>query len=56
MAATTDKQNAASSNHVENMDQMKIDAEENYTAEHRQQMQLLNARTVRKVGQPHAGG
>lgn len=56
MAAATAKETKASSNHVENLDEMKVEAEENYVAEQRQQLQLLNARIVRKVNEPHARG
>ncbi|RMZ44312.1 allantoate permease [Aspergillus flavus] len=48
MAAATAKETKASNNHVENVDEMKVEAEENYVAEQRQQLQLLNARIVRK--------
>ncbi|GMG15357.1 unnamed protein product [Aspergillus oryzae] len=48
MAAATAKETKASNNHVKNVDEMKVEAEENYVAEQRQQLQLLNARIVRK--------
>lgn len=56
MAAATAKETKASNNHVKNVDEMKVEAEENYVAEQRQQLQLLNARIVRKVNEPHARG
>ncbi|KAE8168180.1 major facilitator superfamily domain-containing protein [Aspergillus tamarii] len=48
MAAKTAKENMGSSNHMENLDDVKVEAGENYVAEQREQMRLLNARIVRK--------
>lgn len=55
MAAKTAKENMGSSNHMENLDDVKVEAGENYVAEQREQMRLLNARIVRKVNRPPVG-